>query len=69
MVLFSVEEQVYEVGREDDGGQGLSAAELYRPHIVPVQIPADNLPVLPVAGPGTGRNLRGWGWGWVGKTA
>lgn len=68
-MLFSVEEQVYEVGREDNGGQGLSAAELYHPHIVPVQIPADNLPVLPVAGPGTGRNLRGWGWGWVGKTA
>ena len=60
---------VCEVGKEDDSGQGLSAGELYRLHIVPVQTPADNLPVLPVAGPGTGRNLRGWGWGWVGKTA
>lgn len=66
VVLFSVEEQVYEVGREDDGGPGALSCRLYRHHIVPVQIPADNLPVLPVAGPGTGRN-RGWGWGWVGE--
>lgn len=63
MVFFPV----CEVGKEDDGGQGLSAGELYRLHIMPVQTPADNLPVLPVAVPGTGRNLRGWGW--VGKTA